>query len=78
MVLRTLSPGVQLRVRKDWHSRDARSKTVPIRHMLSSKFNEHAFIYLSLTKRVHKLLHTSELFDQQSSSVRNGFKVTSI
>ena len=35
--LEILSSGVQLRVRKDQHPHDARSRTVPIRHMLSSK-----------------------------------------
>ena len=53
--LEILSPRVQLHVRKDYHPHDARSKTVPIRHVLSSKFNEYVFIYLVLNKNeMHK------------------------
>ena len=46
------SPGVQLRVRRISTLTTSVRKTIPIRHMLSSKFNEHAFIYcfLSLSK----------------------------
>ena len=43
------------------------------------QINEHAFIYLILIKWDTKnLLRTSELFKRQSSSVRNGLKVTPI
>ena len=45
-----LSSGVQLRVRKDEHPYDARSKTVPIRHICLPHSYEHAFIYLFLNK----------------------------
>ena len=48
--LEILSSGVQLRVRKDYHPHDARSRTVPIRHILSSKSIEHAFIYRILIR----------------------------
>ena len=49
------------------------------RHISSSQINKNAFIYLILIKLdAQILLPTSELFDQQSSSVRNGLKVTPI
>ena len=36
---------VQLRVRKDYHPRDACSKTIPITEILSFKIDNNAFIY---------------------------------
>ena len=54
-------------------------ETVPIRHVLSSKFNEHAFIYLVLIENdMHNLLHILGLFGQRSFSVKNELKVTAI
>ena len=76
--LEILSPGVRLRVRKDYHPHNVHSKTVPNRHILSSNLMSMLSSIYFNQMYVHNLLRISELFDQQSSSVRNGFKVTLI
>ena len=56
---------------------DARSRTVPIRHMLSSKLAcFHLPILIDMICTI--LLRISELFEQRTSSVINGLKVTPI